>query len=943
MEELYRYLMIRSAESIEPEPNDDVIDLSSENNLYVSLSDTKNQEERSSLARNFINSRRFVHNENQIPYGSGFSKIADHFRSTSIADEVSASKTLDTIIDILEASDPDFVVPRDTQDDQRIWLRRFVSEVSWVDAENRLHQSILAIRESNLQIRKLEKLVDITRAMQLLKILASKENDTIRPGAILKASFYLPDIRESASANEPTENDVVEPDSELVTKREDFINVSKALDELLNVPLTRLEVKESQEQVASETNSESDGTIRTRVSRKVTLGRTYDRLSQNTKAVLGNLSLDGRVESLDEIVDIIRSHQQKNTTALYTRSRRFVSGTALSKAKITATDFLKGLLITELPALTLIDAPKTTGDVSPVGVGDLMLVKQHLKRYEGGDIAHVENILKGESKEREHRRRRLSETTFISESETEISEERETQTTSRFEMRLEAQKQMQQEFGTEAGVKINASYGPTVEMEANTQFAYKNAKSESQSRAVSMSKELVEKAATKYREKLREQVTRRLVEEVEEFNRHALDATDADQHVVGMYQWLNKIYEAQVYNYGKRVMYEFMVPEPAAHYIWSLSQKADLTEGLKVPPPFSVSAENIYEWNYQALASFYKATDVEPPPEPYITVVMKKSGGPNPQDSQFIDLDTATIPEGYEYVDHVAEHLLTWKTHKPQLAIAVSDVYKNPGQVAVIFSGNGITGWTAYVQLKCRRTKTAFERWRNKVWDALHQGHLQQVATYEEKLAALTAQAGVQIQGRNPHSNRRIEQTELKKSCLTLITGTHPNWAGGTVDTKSGPVIKPSVVNSHGPYVRFMEQAFEWENMTYVFYPYFWARASQWQSLLEIEDIDPGFQEFLTSGYARVVAPVRPGFEKAVEHFRQTGQVWSGGQLPAITDPDYLPIWEEIKARLDAPGEEEPVGEPWEVLVPTQLVKLRNTDDLPQWEKLQDGTWKEVQ
>ncbi|MEO0827457.1 MAG: hypothetical protein AAFY67_17775, partial [Cyanobacteria bacterium J06642_9] len=53
----------------------------------------------------------------------GFSKIADHFRSTSIADEVSASKTLDTIIDILEASDPDFVVPRDTQDDQRIWLR----------------------------------------------------------------------------------------------------------------------------------------------------------------------------------------------------------------------------------------------------------------------------------------------------------------------------------------------------------------------------------------------------------------------------------------------------------------------------------------------------------------------------------------------------------------------------------------------------------------------------------------------------------------------------------------------------------------------------------------------------------------------------------------------------------------------------------------------------
>jgi hypothetical protein len=130
--------------------------------------------------------------------------------------------------------------------------------------------------------------------------------------------------------------------------------------------------------------------------------------------------------------------------------------------------------------------------------------------------------------------------------------------------------------------------------------------------------------------------------------------------------------------------------------------------------------------------------------------------------------------------------------------------------------------------------------------------------------------------------------------------------------------------------------------MTFVFYPYFWARESHWQSLLAIEDNDPIFQEFLTSGYARVVVPVRPGFESNVEHFRQTGQVWSGGKLPVITDSDYLPIWEEIKAKLNAPGSEEPVGEPWEVVVPTKLVKLRTTDQLPEWEKQEDGNWREV-
>jgi hypothetical protein len=34
------------------------------------------------------------------------------------------------------------------------------------------------------------------------------------------------------------------------------------------------------------------------------------------------------------------------------------------------------------------------GNIRPVGVGDLLVVKQHLLRYEGGDLAHVENVLR---------------------------------------------------------------------------------------------------------------------------------------------------------------------------------------------------------------------------------------------------------------------------------------------------------------------------------------------------------------------------------------------------------------------------------------------------------------------------------------------------------------------------------------------------------------------
>ena len=55
--------------------------------------------------------------------------------------------------------------------------------------------------------------------------------------------------------------------------------------------------------------------------------------------------------------------------------------------------------------------------------------------------------------------------------------------------------------------------------------------------------------------------------------------------------------------------------------------------------------------------------------------------------------------------------------------------------------------------------------------------------------------------------------------------------------------------------------------------------------------------------------------------------------MPSITDTDYLPITEEIKARDDAPGTETPQGDPWDVTLPTTLIQLRADDTLPIWDK----------
>jgi hypothetical protein len=72
----------------------------------------------------------------------------------------------------------------------------------------------------------------------------------------------------------------------------------------------------------------------------------------------------------------------------------------------------------------------------------------------------------------------------------------------------------------------------------------------------------------------------------------------------------------------------------------------------------------------------------------------------------------------------------------------------------------------------------------------------------------------------------------------------------------------------------------------------------------------------------------------------QFGEPWGGGPLPPITSKSYVPIADEITERAGMPQCETPQGDPWEVVLPTTLVKLRADDRLPAWHKTPDGRWE---
>ena len=78
--------------------------------------------------------------------------------------------------------------------------------------------------------------------------------------------------------------------------------------------------------------------------------------------------------------------------------------------------------------------------VAPTGVGDLKVVRQRLARYAPGELAHRENVLAREQRERRHRRNRTVENIVVSRDEREEESRRDLQSTERFELQAESER-----------------------------------------------------------------------------------------------------------------------------------------------------------------------------------------------------------------------------------------------------------------------------------------------------------------------------------------------------------------------------------------------------------------------------------------------------------------------------------------------------------------------
>lgn len=596
--------------------------------------------------------------------------------------------------------------------------------------------------------------------------------------------------------------------------------------------------------------------------------------------------------------------------------------------------------------------------IKQLGVADYNKVEQTTQGYVEGDVAHIENIMAREFKERSTRRLRRQEDTLTTSSETESEQLTDTTSVDRFEMQSEVAKVIQNSRDMQAGTSFSAELGK-VRLGANASFATHNSSEQSTLQAVTEAKEITERALDRIVTKVKEERVEKIVEEFEENNAHGFDNRKGDKHVVGVFRWVDKVFKNQIINYGKRLMFEFMVPQPGKlHKLGMIgTQNNDDTQLIEPVDPRKSTTQRVKDFSeltstkLKYWASKYNV-EIEGLEKHSIKVskAFKLDFMDNGQEGSSIS-DEIEIPEGYEtqkaYISGGLYH--HGDSNHKNMVICVGNQNKKITSGSTDFNKTlyGLTGVknklavsaSSYdaltanfnVVVDCQQTTEAKEKWQQETFKAIIDAYEEAVAVFNEKLAQESA-LGIEIKGTNPGFYREFENKILRKNCISYLLDQNPSALntygksnlfytnnGGAPSFGNTEVKVNEELDNYAAFVKFMEQAFEWEIMSYNLYPYYWGSRQDWPSLYQYDESnDPLFRNFMQAGMARVVVTVRPGFEEAVRYYMQTGQIWNGGEVPVIEDELYLSLIDELRK-----PEGEKLGKAWPTRVPTALTILQ--------------------
>lgn len=599
--------------------------------------------------------------------------------------------------------------------------------------------------------------------------------------------------------------------------------------------------------------------------------------------------------------------------------------------------------------------------IKRLGVADYLKVVQSVHAYVPGEVSNIENVMASELRHKSSVSRDYSEITDTTSKSEETEKISDTSKTSRTDMQTEVAKELQKQQSITAYAHF--SYDSGYKLDIGSDYANNTAQLDSTRQAVMKSQEITERAMERVLTKISEERVQKIIKEYTETNVHEFDnrgkVTNTDnpdtapKHITGVYRWIDKKMKNQIYNYGKRTMFEFMVPEPARLHRLSLavSKGQVLTAPIdprKADRPYNMpDSKSATKTLLQYWAQIYgvKLTNL---PQESVEVYQEIKGRPNSTGSFGAVGTPINITQDYAAKDMKIQFYMSRNSSWHNSNFYVSNgkggerdmsfgskinqgtVWESglnlSGAFNFIYRGRNIEDVTLNVTLYCKLSDAFMQAWQQENFDAIIKAYEEAYKKFQEEQARLDAeQKEKEAEAKEKVGTfyRYMEHDVLKHNCIAYLLQDYLNVLGQSFTAgdkmENFQVFLNENLDKYTALSKFMEQAFEWEIMDYTFYPYYWANRKMWQEMYVSESVDPLFRSFLQAGMARVIVTVKPGFEDAVQFFLTTGKIWNGGEVPVIGDPMYMSIVDEMRQPTGKPQ-----GKYWITRVPTTLTIIQD-------------------
>lgn len=491
---------------------------------------------------------------------------------------------------------------------------------------------------------------------------------------------------------------------------------------------------------------------------------------------------------------------------------------------------------------------------------------------------------------------------------------------------------------------VSASYNGgaySLTASASVDYQTKSESDQSDKRSIAHSMAVTRSASTRT---LKEHKTSFVVSSVagaENFAVQTLKNSSTKQAMRVDYYQLLRRWRVDLIRYGLRMTYDLVIPNPGLGLITKVMELRELTNSLLRGNTFSLDPGTISLTNWEQHQQDYGVA-VDPPPLAQIQLMQVAKVPQKTYDEWGTSTLNFDVPDGYAITKAHFRALFSLYNYEKDGRHLTVDIFGEPqgstgtstgefegadavmdfdltsatlvnrtGTTFLVVDYHNVDFGEMQVQVTLEPTATNIKNWQNKVWEQLRDADQTNFNSKATLMRDRKKQLEDEIGAFDALTLRKMEHEEVMRGVLQWLLG--PEFALTPIevtaalatvddtDAVSGNFAFPEVTGltadhyqaiiGHGELIKFLHNAIEWENMIFFAYPYFWDRLENWEFKRFLVHPDYAHREFLRAGCARVVLPVRPGFETSFAMLMESGDA----SKPPDTTYPYVSIGEETR------------------------------------------------